>query len=360
MFNFIKKKKSLNFSSQGIVPSDKKIDFDFNDFSSKNIFNKLSDRSEYGFYFFPYGYLYRYPKWGTINELGFRTKESLHKLREKFSDSMIVLVFGNSTAFSILVKDEDTFCEKLEKKLNKNTELIKKVNKKFKVINMGQPANVIMQQIVHFMCFGHQIKPEIVITHSGAGDFHHGQFSDSFFLNNYSFSYHDIYEAWAKKIHDSDHDIDFDHKDENKSNFRSVSSKNNPMSIIKSYHDRVLQFKQIVEGNNGKFICGFQSWVYSKQNPSSLEKEKINGYYKFYQNIYSNIFDLCELYQKNHILDKNNDFIIDIHAHFKKLESNVSHFGDVVHTLEPGDEEISICYYKKILQMYDIKGPEVV
>ena len=248
MFKFFKKKNKskLNFASRGYVKSDK-VNFDFESFSSKNIFNKLSNSSEYGFYYFPYGYLYRYPKWGTLNELGFRNKESLHKIREKFKEEIIILVFGNSCAFSILVKDEDTFCSKLESKLNKNSELIKSLGKKFKVINMGQNANVMMKQIIHFLCFGYQIKPDIVISHSGAGDFHHGQYSDSFLLNNYSLTYHDVHEAWAKKIHDSNHDIDYDFKDDTKSNFNPVKPKNDPEIVIKSYHDRILQFKQIVE-----------------------------------------------------------------------------------------------------------------
>tara|TARA_B100001063_G_scaffold182634_1_gene171855 strand:+ start:140 stop:1204 length:1065 start_codon:yes stop_codon:yes gene_type:complete len=353
MFKFLKKKnnKTINFASRGYVKS-KKIDFDFKDFSSKNIFNKLSDNSEYGFYYFPYGYLYRYPKWGTINELGFRNKESLHKIREKFENEIIILVFGNSCAFSILVKDEDTFCSKLENKLNDNNELIKKLGKKFKVINMGQNANVMMKQIIHFLCFGHQIKPEIVISHSGAGDFHHGQFSDSFLLNNYSLTYHDVHEAWAKKIHDSEYDVDYDFKDETQSNFKPVIPKNNPEIVMKSYHDRVLQFKKIVESYNSKFICGFHPWIYSKKNPSEFEKEKIQGYFKFYKNVYDNIFELCEKYQQSFILNKKNDFIIDIHEKFKNLDPNISHFGDVVHTLEPGDEVISKCYYDKILNIY--------
>ena len=117
MFNFFKKKKKYSapkrFSKANI-----KVDFDFKSFSEKNIFNKLSDNSEYGYFYYPYGYLFRYPKWGTINELGFRNKESLHKVRDLYPNHFIVLVFGTSTVFSILVKDEDTFCSKLEKKLN--------------------------------------------------------------------------------------------------------------------------------------------------------------------------------------------------------------------------------------------------
>ena len=181
MFNFFKKKKKYS-APERLSKANIKLDFDFKSFSEKNIFNKLSDNSEYGYFYYPYGYLFRYPKWGTINELGFRNKESLHKVRDLYPNHFIVLVFGTSTVFSILVKDEDTFCSKLEKKLNLNKDLIKKFKKNFKVINMGNPGNCLMNQIINYLSFGYSIKPELVISHYNAGDFPYAQYSDSFLL----------------------------------------------------------------------------------------------------------------------------------------------------------------------------------
>ena len=42
----------------------------------------------------------------------------LNEVKSKFPNHILVAVFGGSNAFSILVKDEDTFTQKLEKKLN--------------------------------------------------------------------------------------------------------------------------------------------------------------------------------------------------------------------------------------------------
>ena len=56
-----------------------KTDFDFKNYAKKNIFNNLSKKSEYGF-IIKLWFLFRYPKWGGINDLGFETILILMKL----------------------------------------------------------------------------------------------------------------------------------------------------------------------------------------------------------------------------------------------------------------------------------------
>ena len=60
------------------------LDFDHGKFNKKNIFNNLSKTSDYGFYYWPYGYLFRHFKWGNVNELGFRCKDDFYNINEKF------------------------------------------------------------------------------------------------------------------------------------------------------------------------------------------------------------------------------------------------------------------------------------
>jgi len=218
---------------------------------------------------------------------------------------------------------------------------------------MGQPGNVILNQLLNYLLFAENTSPDIVISHFGAGDLHTGQCSDASLLNNYNITYNDICEVWAKKIHNSNHEIDPDLNNEKNANFKPVTSKNNPSSIVKSCYERLTQFKSIVERKNAKFIGGFQSWIYSKEKLSQNEKDKLKNYYKYYQKIYSNIPTLCELFKNEIISKNNNDFILDLHSSFKNLDSNISHFGDVVHTLEPGDEKIADEYFNKILNLYE-------
>ena len=90
----------------------------------------------------------------------------------------------NTAVTDILVNDENTFSKKLENKLNSNNDLKKKFGKQFKIFNFAQPANTMLNQITNYVIFGSQIKPELVISHGGVCDFHHGQISDTFLLNN--------------------------------------------------------------------------------------------------------------------------------------------------------------------------------
>ncbi len=352
---FLKKEKKKHAAIKRFMEATMKIDFDFEKFSKHNIFNKLSLNSEYGFYYFPYGYLFRHPRWGKINELGFRQDCGSHEVKSKYPDHIIVTVFGASNAFSILVKDSDSFSQKLEKKLNDDENLKKKLNKKFKVLNFSQPANTMLNQIINYNLYAYPLNPEIVISHGGVCDFHYGQISDSFLLNNYDITYVEIAEAWGKIIHDSKIEIAQDYVDENNENFKPVKVKNNPKKIIDSFHNRSQQFKKMVESNGSIFINSLEPFLYSKKSYSNEEKEKIKIYFKYYHDVYNNMKKLFDDYEKKYLNTSKIDYNINFHKIFNNFDSTVTHFGDIIHTLEAGEEIISNEYYKKILKKYSIE-----
>lgn len=328
-----------------------KIDFDFEGYSKHHIFNNLSANSEFGFYYFPYGYLFRYPRWGKINELGFRQEASSHKALDTYSDKFRICLFGGSNAFSILVKDSKTFAQKLENLLNADDELKKKIGKNFKILNFSQPGNTMLNQIFNYIMFGSLVKPDLVISHGGACDFNYGQISDPFLLNNYNITYVEISETWSKIVHESDKKIEQDFCDEKSGNFVPVRVKNFPDKIIDSYHQRMIQFKNLVESNSTKFINSLEPILYSKKSHSNEEKKNIKNYNKYYGAVYNNLLKLFDDYQKKY-LEGNLEFNVNLHKEFNKLDSSITHFGDVVHTVETGEEIIANMYYKKIQEIY--------
>lgn len=346
---FFKKKKFPGVDR--FMKAGMKIDFDFHTYSKHHIFNSLSDNSEYGFYYFPYGYLFRHPRWGKINELGFRQEISSHKAINEYRDFLRVCLFGGSNAFSILVNDQNTFSKKLEDKLNENINLIKKTKKKFKILNFSQPANTMINQISNYIIFGFQTKPDLVISHGGVCDFHYGQISDPFLLNNYNLTYVEISETWSKIIHDSNKAIEQDYCDEKSGNFMPVKIKNFPEKIIESYHSRMMQFKNIVESSSIKFINSLEPFLYSKQSYSSDEDEIKKTYNKYYHPVYNNMLKLFEDYENKYLSD-NPSFNVNLHKKFKKLDKCTTHFGDIIHTIETGEEVIAQSYYEKILELY--------
>ena len=132
-----------------------------------NIFNALSKDSEYGFYYFPYGYLFRYPKWGTINSLGFRTSKELKWYKENRSDIYLIELFGGSCGFDILVADQHTIAANIENFLNQNRFSLG-IEKPVHVLNLSAPGNVVLNQINTFTLFGYELNPDMVISHHGA------------------------------------------------------------------------------------------------------------------------------------------------------------------------------------------------
>jgi len=327
-----------------------KIDFDFESYAEKHIFNKLSKSSEYGHYFFPYTYLSRYPKWSTMNEMGFRCKENVYEIRKIYPNHIIITLFGGSTGYSILVPDKDTFAMQLEEKLNSDSDLLKISQKKFKVVNLSQRGNLVLNQIFNYILFCHKLKPEIVISHNGDNDLVMGQINDSTLISKYDIGYSEILESWARKIHKTDIEINYDHSDHLSENFQPLTSKNSFRDVIEAYISRIKQFANIVQSNNTFFISGFQPWLISKSKLTPFEKSKLDNYKPYYKQIYNNVNILCEMFCKTYENKKLD--ILNLHRIFEQLGDEESHFGDVCHTLSPGDRVIANQYYKKIRSFF--------
>jgi len=357
MIQFLfKKKKKENKDLLGhahlVMQSSIDVDFNFKEYAEKHIFNKLSEKSEYGFYYSPYSYFFRYPKWGTITETGFRSKEAPYEIREQYQNHIIVAVFGGSTGFDILVPDEKTFAAQLEMKLNDDNVLLKKVQQRFKVINLSHPGNLVLNQVINYILFCHKMNPDIVISHNGANDLVSAQMNDRTLISKYDIGYPDVLEAWGRKIHDnSEVDIDYDFANFECSNFRPAQPRNSPDDVIESYHSRVIQFNNLVIGNNAQFISGFQPWITSKKKLTEYEEKRLEEYNPYYKALYSNVPMLYDMYDKKLQKEKLN-FVVNIHRVFQELEDEISHFGDVCHLLEEGDLVVANEYYNKIRSLF--------
>jgi hypothetical protein len=330
-----------------------RVDFDFERYAQQNIFNKLSKNSDYGFYYWPYGYLFRHVKWGGVNSLGFRIDHELENINEDFSDHYRIAFFGGSTGFDVLVPGSATLVTQLENCLNSDTELQKIVRKPIKIFNLSQPGNLVLNQIMNFTQFGHLIEPHLVICHSAANDLCTMQMNDPVLVNNYAIGYPDVLEAWGKKIHNAKSvEIDYQFSDHNEANFRPAKDRVSPTSIIDAYTMRVHQFKKLVQSLDiPQFVVGFQPWITSKEQLSESEKNRRVSYNPYYQVVYKNVEHMYLNYHEQ-IMEKMKPLkVADMHAHFKNLPSNLEHFGDTHHLLLDGNKEAAMCYYKKIKGM---------
>lgn len=328
-----------------------KLDFDHKQFNEKNIFNLLSETSDYGFYYWPYGYLFRHFKWGTVNELGFRCKENFNLINDKYKEYYKIGFFGGSTGFDVTVKDEDTIVNKIEEKLNSNDELVKKFGK-FKLINFSQPGNLVMNQILNFIQFGSIINLNMVISHSFCNDVGTGIINDPRILKKYKIGYVDIAEPWARKIHESRNvEIDLMFMNAENPNFKKVELKTDYDTVNDAYTFRLNQFYEICSGKNIKFINGIMPFIFSKKKNSTNELEMIKKYNPYYSNVYKAMPKLYEKFFENHYGNISHINTVNHHENFNILNDDITHFDDVVHLNKNGNEIVSQKYYNKILEI---------
>ena len=349
IFKFFKNKKN-NAAIDKWMTGKIEDNFDHDNFNQKNIFNKISHKSRYGFYYWPYGYLFRYYKWGGINELGFREKNNFDEIENKFQNHYKIGFFGGSTGFDILVKDEDTIVRKLEKKLNNNSNLVKKFGP-FKIINFSQPGNLVFSQILNYIQFSVLINLKLIISHNPSNDFGTAPMNDPKLVKNYKLAYVDMMEVFAEKIHEPENvniEVNFCDPSDTK-NFKPASIKTDIDTIINSYLTRLYQFQELTEGSSKLFVSGYQPYIFSKKKLSEFEKKELGKYNSYYKNTYDIIPKIYKKFEDNYeiYVSKRMNFI-NFHKEFYNLTDKTSHFGDVVHLLEPGNELVAEKYYKHI------------
>lgn len=332
-----------------VMSSSIDVDFDFGAYARRHIFNKLSASSEYGFYYYPYGYLFRYPKWGTINEMGFRFGENFPEARRKYADHFRIAFYGGSTGFDILVPDADTICAKLERKLNGSEAVRGVLGRPVKIFNLSQPGNLVINQLINHVVFGSQLQPHMVISHNAVNDFASHQTNDPNLVSNYALGYPDVLEAWGRKVHDAhDVDIDYLHADPQRDDFVPAQPRTGPDAVLGAYHTRLRQFCRLCEDAGIAFVNGFQPWVTSKRSLSADEQRRLREYNPFYRDVYQNVPELYSKYRSDFLTRDPIGILADLESHFRDLDGSVTHFGDVCHLYEPGDEECAGVYFEAV------------
>lgn len=316
-------------------------------FLNEHVFNRLSQRLNEGFYYFPYSYLYRYPGIGPINELGYRITQNLAGLESRDPNHKLIAVFGGSAAFSIYCRHKDMFTAKLEYKLN---EYCVKTSKPifFSVLNFSTPGHVVLNEITTFTLFGHNLKPEIVIAHDGYNDFYYGQISDPHLLNWYALTYQNIHEKWSQTIFDTRDVVLTWSEDKEPWWENKFTILNYPRSIIAAYCTRQLQFQQIVEGSGTTFIGGLQPSLFSRIKKSPQEQvtlqHQLSG---MYGSLHKGVPFLYEKYFE-HGSYRDLKHFLNFPQYFGELDDSHTLLADCVHTTPEGDEAIAEIYFNYI------------
>ena len=309
-----------------------------------NIFNRLSPREPWGFYYFPFGYLFRFLGLGPINSFGCRITQSLADLTRRDRNHKVVACFGGSAGWSMFCLHHQMYTELLQERLNayckeQNLEL------RFTVLNFGQHGHVVMNEMLSYMNFCWDLKPDIVVAHDGYNDAAYGQLCDPRVLDDWNLIYQENLEGWSQILHQTGEIPRTQHS----LPYRVV---NQPVQVLKSYTRRKRQFAQIVRSNGGMFVWGLQPAASSHKKRSALE----SGLLRHNRNpdhapALANVDGMFRILRQNLKLDADTPFV-DCDAAMTAYGAERLLFGDEVHLMPDGDVLVAGLYADAIARAY--------
>tara|TARA_B100000989_G_scaffold297081_2_gene281844 strand:- start:1891 stop:3180 length:1290 start_codon:yes stop_codon:yes gene_type:complete len=310
----------------------------------KTIFGKMSKGLEKNFLFFPRSYFYRMLGQGPVNQMGFRQKDDISIYERRDKNTKLICTFGGSTTWSIDCIFSETWSSTLEKILNEDPQ-IKKKGLKFLVLNFGQVAMTVMDQMFTYISFADYLNPEIVISHDGGNDAFYSAYTDSYLLKKYYITYPCELEHWGKFVHNSDTET-------NNTIELPWPFKNVPHEIVKAFIYRKSQFQNFVCNKKSKFIWGQQPMIWNKKILNKNEVEIIKNTNNFSDDdskINKHMPKLMEMLKENSKIHAK--IFVDCAKFFEKLNIEDQLFTDRIHLNHKGDFEIAKIYYNKIKEI---------
>lgn len=321
-------------------------------------FNKLGPKTPDGeFYYFPYGYLFKYPGLGSINPFGFRVPDNYSHLEEREKNHKLIIFFGGSAMWSMYSYIHEMFPSVLENKLNELCQS-EEIDLRFTVLNFGMHGHIVLNEIMTYLLFCQNLKADYIIAHDGWNDLLYGMISDKFLLNEHNLAYQYNLEYWSQLLHQTKN------VKPTQPTGQKFSVVNVPHNIISAYIERKKQFKNMVENEGSQFIWGLQPSIYSKRTHSSDEENYLNSElshtnpfkegYKRMPFIYKEYVDTIKKEQ--------NINFFDVHEKFNRYDGQDTLFGDIIHTTPLGDKKIAIHYFehfKKMILSHSPKNIEI-
>ena len=313
-----------------------------------HVFQRLSGR-KHGFVNFPFGPLYSDVEVGPVNEFGFRVPQDYRKHAVRSSSQKLAVVLGGSAAFSYYCRPEEMFAARLEDTLNA-TLASRGSETRFTVLNFGMHDNVVMQEMLTYMMFVHELKPDFVLAHDGHNDIYYGLQDDPSLLNHFDIIYQRYSEEWSKILHDTSGvatpELYSISEDGQQLNF--------PQNIIRVYLKRKRQFEHMVRSDGGTFIWGVQPIHCSKGTLSARELLKsrqaargtpISPALQKFVRCLSYAYGLL-----SEELAKQPDIqLVDFNRRFQAYDDRWELLWDTCHTSPAGDELVAAHYHDAIL-----------
>jgi len=340
---------SIKFSGR-IVPYGR--DWSSNELQNMdaNIFNQLAPREPWGFYYFPFGYLFRFLGIGPINSFGCRITRSLADLARRDTNHKVVACFGGSAAWSLFCLHHQMYTELLEQRLNAYCKQ-RDLDLRFTVLNFGQHGHVVINEMLTYTNFCWDLRPDVVVAHDGYNDAVYGQLCDPRVLDDWDMIYQENLEGWSQILHETADTPRTQHS----LPYRAV---NQPVRVLKAYVKRKRQFAQIVRANGALFVWGLQpAAASSRKKPSPLEASLIErNRNPDHAPVVASVEGMFRILRQSLKLDDDTPFV-DCDAAMSACGPDRWMFGDEVHLMPEGDVLLARLYADVIAKAYIEKRP---
>lgn len=307
-----------------------------------HVFNRLAaglgnERMTY----FPYGYTSQYVGLGPIDAFGHRIAGNIADFVNRDPNHILIAVFGGSAAWSTHTLHNEMFPTLLEQNLNEFCESTS-LPLRISVINLAQPSGVTLNDIISYMLFCFEIKPDIVLAHCGANDLAFGQTSDRYLVAEHKITYQFQFERWAE-ILECGADVRVTDLQ-----WENIPILTYPRQILKAFATRIKQFEQLVTQSGKHFIAGLQPLIYSKPQHSAMEKEWMaQDENLFWGPVLKNMDYLySELLGKYPAMGC--EHFVNLHEAYGNYGAEESLFCDAIHTTPRGDQVIAEAYSEYI------------
>jgi len=292
--------------------------------------------------FFPYlNYTFTNSKFGKeeSNEYGFRVPVNLDYVKARKKDTKLIVFTGGSACYGYSSFAGHRFSDKVEELIRNNKDL----KDKYIVLNFAFEGHMLLNEMITYLIFIMELKPDYVVSFSLLNDLMMGSVSDPKLLNEYSLAYPIWLEDMAANFSKTNDLLPWKRR-----NCYPLSTIDN---VVQACFNRLVQYKTLVENNGGRFISIMQPIVYSKTRSHSLEKLLIKSSKVRSEKELSNKDKILMLFNEmSEFVNKNdiNDFY-NFHVLYKKYNEQHHLFSDSNHFTEDGEKETAKNIYDLLI-----------
>lgn len=213
-----------------------------------------------------------FDKNSQVDYFGFRNDSDLYFMNRNIDKDVVLIVLsGGSEAYGY--QHHIPIAKRLEDKLNAAAKSLQ-----FRVLNLAMKSYTVADEINAYMHLAYQLKPEFVISYTGANDIWNAMYVQNKFRELGLF-YMQNYLCWLPQMYEL--------KACTGSLTPAIKEKGLEM-IVDGFLKNVEKYRTIVHANGGKFFVGIQALdekLLDKTRAATTTDSMYNRFYELYQEL---------------------------------------------------------------------------